>query len=164
MTQQLVKYTEQLEDDELAFLHRRVDREVKQYYRIAWLLMILSFIIPFTGAWYRAVDGAPNAFSMPRFFATAFVLVSLSCGGMYVSYRVSLRKILADIKQGTKTIEQAHITKKTFVPSNDTYYFYLDSPNKLSIEVNASDFHSMSQGDEISIEYTTNSRLYLGYF
>lgn len=164
MTQQLVKYYEPLEPDEVAFLKRRVEREVKQYYKIAWLLMILSFIIPFTGAWYRAVDGAPNAFSMPRFFATAFVLVSLSCGGIYVSYRVSLRKIRNDIKQGTKTIEQTHITRKAFVSSNDTYYFYLNSPNKLSIEVSQADYHNMAQGDELSIEYTTHSKLYLGYF
>lgn len=164
MTLQLVTYCEPLESEEIAFLRRRVDREVKQYYKIAWLLMILSFIIPFTGAWYRAVDGAPNAFSMPRFFATAFVLVSLSCGGMYISYRVSLRKILNDIRQGTKTVEQTHITRKAFVPSNDTYYFYLDSPTKLSIEVSSADYHNMSSGDELSIEYTTHSKLYLGYF
>jgi hypothetical protein len=160
----LQRYYEPLNADELGFLRRREEKERRQYYKVFRLLMILSFIIPFTGAWYRAYDGAPNAFSVSRFFASVFVLLSISAGGTWISYRINLRKIQNDIKRGTKTIEASTIVRKQFMPQNHTYYFYISSPNQLSIEVSRADFYRLNEGDEVNIEYTTNAHLYLGYF
>lgn len=160
----LQRYYEPLNADELSFLKRKEEKERRQYYRAFRLLMFMSFIIPFTGAWYRAYDGAPNAFSVSRFFASAFALVFMSAGGTWISYRLNLRKVQADIRQGTKTIEASTIVRKQFMPQNHTYYFYISSPKKLSIEVSQNDFYRLSEGDEVNIEYTTHAGVYLGYF
>lgn len=126
--------------------------------------MVMSFVIPFAGAWYRAMDDAPNAFSPIRFFAGVVVLLSISSAGTYISYRVNLKKIQHDLRQRTKTIEVSHITRKQYMPQNNTYFFYIDSPTRLSIEVSNGDFHRLNVGDEVNIEYTTFAKLYLGYF
>jgi hypothetical protein len=126
--------------------------------------MFLSFIIPFAAAWYRAYDGAPNAFSPAKFFAGAGVLLFISSFSTYVTYRVNLRKIQLDIRHKTKTIETSHITRKLYIGTKNSYHFYLDSKVKLSIEVSDSDYERMNEGDEVSIEYTTHSKQYLGYF
>ena len=157
-------YTEALTEEELLFLVRKERRERRQYYKAYRMLMFLSFIIPFAGAWYRATDGAPNAFSKMKFFAAAGVLLSISTFSTYLTYRVNLRKVQLDIKQKTKTIERNRITRKLYIGTKNTWYFYITSLIKLSIEVSQVDYERLNEGDEVSIEYTTHSRLYLGYF
>lgn len=164
MLDELVKYEEPLEEEEILFLVRKELKERKQYYKVFSLLMIMSFVIPFAGAWYRAYDGAPNAFSVPRFFVSAAILLTISGAAVYLTYRVNLRKVQTDIRTRIKTIECAHVVRKLYMPQNDSYFLYLDSKNKLSIEVQANDFHRLDTGDEVNIEFTKNARLYLGYF
>lgn len=164
MQGELEKYKEPLEVDEIIFLVKKEEKERKQYYRVFSLLMVLSFIIPFAGAWYRAYDGAPNAFSMPRFFVSAAILLAISATALYLVYKVNLRKVQTDIKERTKTVECAHVVKKVYMPQNNSYFLYLDSTNKLSIEVKEHDYHRLDTGDEVNIEFTTHAHLYLGYF
>jgi hypothetical protein len=160
----LQRYIEPLEIAEVQFLEKKELRDRSHYYKTYRLLMFLSFIIPFAAAWYRAYDGAPNAFSAPKFFAGAGVLLSISTFSTYITYRINLRKIQLDIRQRTKTIETSHIVRKLYVATKNAYYFYIDSKVKLSIEVSGNDYERMKEGDEISIEYTTHSKQYLGYF
>ncbi len=164
MGYELVRYTQPLEPDELNFLEKKESKERSQYYKVYRLLMVLSFLIPFVGAWYRAYDGAPNAFSPFKFFVTAAVLLSLSTISTYVTYLANLRRVQLDIKYKTKTVEVSHVTRKVYVSTQDAYYFYIDSGIKLSIEVSHADYASMNIGDEICIEYTTHAKQYLGYY
>lgn len=150
--------------DELQFLERKEQKERRQYYKVYRLLMVLSFIIPFAGAWYRAYEGAENAFSPIKFFVGVTVLMGLSTFSTWFTYRHNLRKVQMDLKHGTKTIETNHITRKMFVPTRKTYHFYIDSKIKLSIEVKGEDFQRLQEGDEVSIEYSTHSKQYFGYF
>ena len=161
---EIKRYTEPLDDGELQFLEKKESKERSQYYKVFRLLMILSFIIPFAGAWYRAYDGAPNAFSATKFFFTAAVLLSISSVSTFITYRVNLRKVQLDIQDRTKTIEISHIIRKLHIGAKNTYYFYIDSNVKLSIEVSHNDYERMNTGDEICIEYATHSGQYLGYF
>jgi hypothetical protein len=164
MSTELQKYQEPLDNSELLFLEKRETKDRKVYFRVYRMLMILCFIIPFAGAWYRAYDGAPNAFSPLRFFFAAGVLLGLSSLATYLTYRVNLRKIQLDLKQQTKTIETSQIQRKLFVIARNTCYFYINSRVKMSIEVSPDDYERLNEGDEVSIEYATHSKLYLGYF
>jgi hypothetical protein len=164
LSTELIRYDEPLNDSEIGFLIKKRDDERKQYFKILSVLMVLSFIIPFAGAWYRAADGAENAFSIFRYFAFTALLLSLSIFAVWMSYHLYLRKVNWDIKTRTKTIELSHITRKQYMPQNKSYHFYIDSPNRMSIEVSQDDFYHMDEGDEVSIEYTTHAKIFLGYF
>ncbi|RYE23471.1 MAG: hypothetical protein EOP51_10405 [Sphingobacteriales bacterium] len=160
----LIRYNEPLEAEEIAFLQRKETRERRQFYKVIRVLMILCFVCPFIVAWFRAADGAENPFSYQAYFIGVVFLLCFAGTGVYIAYRRSLYQLHADLRNLTKTVECTHITRKQFMPHNNTFYFYLDSPNKLSIEVSEADFRSMEAGDELNIEYTTYSRQYLGYF
>ncbi|MDR3681816.1 MAG: hypothetical protein P4L41_17740 [Flavipsychrobacter sp.] len=164
MTKALTSYIEPLETDELEFLQNMESKDRKMYYKVYNIFMIMSFVIPFVGSWYRAFDGAPNAFSITHFFFSTVILLALSTAAIYISYRYFLRNVQADIKHKTKTIEICRIIRKQFMPQNNTYHIYIDARDKLSIEVSQAHFYDMNIGDEISLEFTTHSRLYLGYF
>jgi hypothetical protein len=157
-------YTETLEQKELAFLVDKEHKDKRTYYKIFRMLMIGCFVFPFIGSWYRAVEGAPNAFSAPRFFVSTILLLGVSGTAMWMAYRVNLRKIQADLHERTKTIELAHILRKQYMHRSDAYYFYIDSPTKMSIQVTRDDYDRLDIGDEVNIEYYSNSKLYLGYF
>lgn len=164
MVRELKRYTEPLEVDELSFLEKKESKDRSQYYRVYQLLMFLSFIIPFAGAWYRATDGAPNAFSPTKFFVSAGILLFISTLSTYMTYRINLRRIQLDIVDKTKTIEISHVTSKLYFPSQSTYFFHIDSKIRMSIEVSYEDYVRLGEGDEVAIEYTTHSKQYLGYF
>jgi hypothetical protein len=158
------EYIEPLEPDELQFLQRMEVKDREMYYKVYNVLMVMSFIIPFIGSWYRAFEGAPNAFSFTKFYASAGALLTISTAAMYGSYRFNLRKVQWDIRHKTKTIEVCHITRKQYMPHNNAFYFYIDSVSKLSIEVSELYFRHLDAGDEVSLEFTTHARMYLGYF
>lgn len=164
MSRELIRYVEPLEQEELAFLLKKERKDRRHFYKAARAIMIICFIVPFIFAWFNAIEGEPNAFSPVRYFLGVGFLLGFSGLTGYISYYYYLRKIQSDIRHHTKTIERAHILRKQFMPQNNAYYFYLDSPNKLSIEVTEGDFRRLNQGDEVNIEYTTYSKMYLGYF
>jgi len=161
---ELSKYNEALDDTELNFLERKEAKERSMYYKVYRVLMFMSFLLPFAGAWHRAYIGAPNAFSPFRYFFITGVLLFLTSFSTLATYLINLRKVQLDIRHKTKTVEIKRITRKLYIAAKDTYYFYIDSHIKLSIEVSAKDYEYMSVGDEVAIEYTTHSRQYLGYF
>lgn len=164
MSYAITRYHEPLNDTERSFLLKKEAKERRQYFVVYRAVMVACFVIPFITSWYRAYDGAPNAFSYIRFFVTTFTLLAISTTAVYLSYRTYHRKLLLDLRDSTKTIETSHITRKLAMPARNEYHFYTDSHVKLSIEVSEAYYHSLKEGDEVSIEYTTHSRLYLGYF
>jgi hypothetical protein len=164
MSLQLIRYSEPLETDELAFLSKKEEKERKQFYKVIRVFMLFSFILPYIVAWFRAADGAQNPFSYFNYFIGVAFLLSFSGVATYIGYHRTLKQVQLDIRDRTKTIERTHITRKQYMPQNNTYYFYIDSPNRLSIDVSEQDYHRLDSGDELSIEYTTHSKLYLGYF
>jgi hypothetical protein len=161
---ELVIYREPLDQSELMFLEKKEAKERRVYYKVFRILMFMSFLLPFAGAWHRAFEGAPNAFSPFRYFFITGILLSICTFSTYATYRINLRKIQMDIKERTKTVEINHITRKLYVGTKNAYHFYTDSSVKLSIEVSAADYERMNEGDEVAMEYTTHAKLYLGYF
>lgn len=156
---------DELTDTELDFLLKKYERETKNFYRVLSIFMIICFVIPFVVAWVRAFGGdGSKAFSYFQYFLGVGYLMSFLAICAWVTYRRTLHKIKQDITQCSKTIERSRITRKQHIQHNNEYYFYLDSPNKLSIEVTEPDFYMLKEGDEINIEYSTNAKLYFGYF
>jgi hypothetical protein len=153
-----------LTDVEVTLLTQKEEAERLQYYKVFRALMIFCFVISFLTSWYRAFDGAPNAFSYLRFFVTTGILLFIVSFATYASYRFYHRTLQQDLKERTKTIETHRITKKVFVPANNAFYLYTTSRTTLSIEVSPEYFAALGEGDEVSLEFATHSRLYLGYF
>ena len=153
-----------LTDEEVITLSQKEYAERQQYYKVYRALMVFCFIIPFITSWYRAYEGAPNAFSYIRFFVTTSILLFIVSFATYASYRHYHSTLQQDLKERTKTVETHRITKKVFIPANNACYLYTTSRTTLSIEVTPEYFALLNEGDEVSLEYATHSRLYLGYF
>lgn len=165
MIKRAVRYHyDKLTTEELSFLNKKEEKERVQFYKVLRTILIICFVVPYVVSWFRATEGVPDPFSFTYYFSGVGFLMVFSGSIAYFIYRNNLNKIQRDIKKRSKTVEHTHITRKQFMPQTNTYYFYLDSPTKLSIEVSQQDYESMRQGDELNIEYTTHAKFYLGYF
>jgi hypothetical protein len=157
-------YQEPLTDAELGYLVRKAQSDRKQFVQVYRILFLLSLLFSYLGAIYRRYDFGPESFSFLKFFVTFGILLSLSSISTWIVYRSSLHKIETDVREKQKTIEGHRINKKMFVPMKNTYHFFIDCPDKLSIQVNATDFGAYREGDEVFIEYASHSKEYFGYF
>lgn len=159
-----MKYNELMSEEELSFLIKKDERETSLFYKVLTVMMTICFILPFIVAWFRAANGEERPFEYGYYFLGVGFLLSFVGMSVYATYRHVLGKLKADIKKKTKTVERAKIIRKQKVRQNSTYYFYLDSPVKLSIEVAEIDYYRLGEGDEINIEYSEKAKFYFGYF
>jgi hypothetical protein len=163
------KYVEKLSEDELAFLRKKAKKQERTFQKLLRVLLLGAMLISFAGAWKNIhndnkVFNTETIFSWENYFITLITLSVFFLVAMRFSRNTELNKINKDIRQQKKIIERVIIERKTFLPHNNTFHFYLNSLQKLSIEVDEEDFALLEEGDEISIEYAQNSGIYFGYF
>ena len=157
-------YQEPLTEEELGYLTRKEKGDRRQFVQVYRILFLLSLLFSYLGAIYRLQDAGPESFSWTKFLVTWGILLTIcTCSTIYI-YRLNLRKIQIDLREKTKTIEGHRIQKKLFVPLKNTYHFFIDSAEKLSIQVSALDFANYKEGDEVFIEFASHSKEYFGYF
>lgn len=162
-------YQEALSLSELAFLKKKAGKEEHTFQKILKIMLMGAVVISFAGAWKNIQKegktfNTETIFSWENYFITLLTLSFIFWISIRFSRSTELTKIKKDIRQKIKIVERVIITKKTFLPHNNTFHFYLNSIQKLSIEVDEQDFMILSEGDEISIEYSKNAGIYFGYF
>ena len=148
---------EPLEEDELAFMHKKNEQERKTYFTIIKMVLIISLAIPFIVAIIYHIRFQRTDIMMQAFIQALCITLSFSAIISFFTYRRSLN-------EKTKIVESSLISEKKFMPLNNTYHFYLDNALKYSIEVSEDDFHRFEVNDEINIEYATYSKEYFGYY
>ncbi|MFA6152786.1 MAG: hypothetical protein WC716_15790 [Chitinophagaceae bacterium] len=162
-------YLEVLRPSELDFLKKKAGKEGRLYQRLLKILIVGAIVVSFGGAWKNIqkegkLFDTVTIFSWENYFITLLILSII----FYIAIRFSrsgeLSKIHQDLRQKTKIVERVIIERKTFLPHNNTFHFYINSARKLSIQVEERDFALLSEGDEINIEYSKNAGIYFGYF
>lgn len=162
-------YLEDFQTTEWEFLLKRIKKQERIYRNIWLLLMLGTVIVAFGGAWENIpIEGKRNEyvtiFSWNMYLIVLLSLMALFSSFVAITRYLELSKLYKDRKEKKKIVQKVLIKRKTFVPHNNSFHFYLNTPKKLSIEVNQQDFINYEEGDEISIEYSKNAEIYFGYF
>src|SRR5690606_24787743 len=105
MSQELIQYRQPMEEDELDFLIKKEKKDSTSFFKVVRYCMITSFAVPFVLAWLKAFAGAENPFSILHYFVGTAFLLAFSGSILYMSYYYTLRKVQADVRDKTKTIE-----------------------------------------------------------
>ena len=156
--------TENLEDDEAAFIINKYQKASKDYLRIMNMFLISCGVFPLAmGVLFSLIA---NDFGV---FIRVFIICLISLifffiivAGIY--YFLFLFRKYLDAQHQTKTIERCLILEKKAISINLTYHIFINSKVKYSIEVEENDYDHYEVGDEINIEYSTYDKEYLGYF
>jgi hypothetical protein len=163
------QYLEALNVSELDFLKKKAGKQGRVYKLLQQLMVLGAVFISFAGGWknIRSEEwpfDTITVFSWENYLITVCCLVVLFLISIWFSRNSELSKIRRDLRQKLKVVERVMIERKTFLPHNNTFHFYLNSPEKLSIQVEEQDFMMLQEGDEINIEYSQNAKVYFGYF
>lgn len=154
--------------DEYEFIARRYRSESKIYMRTMNVLLVLGTLSPVVfciGVLFFSKEGTVDASALYRMYFVGLIAMMLFVGLIaYVSYREKLLAYHKDKVHRQKVVEYTNIRQKKYMKLNDTYHFYLTTPNKYTIEISPTDFVKYQLGDEISIEYAQYSKEYFGYF
>ncbi len=161
-------HLEPLQQDELAFIERRYNTESKLYVRTMNVLLVIGTLAPLLVCLIlmnlRGGERMPIKVVYSIYFI-GFAFMMFFVGLIaFVAYRAKILAYKKDKTEATKIVEAANIIQKKYMKLNDSYHFYLNSPNKYTIEVSANDFKKWQLGDEIKIEYARHSKEYFGYF
>lgn len=174
MPRMINRVKEPLEEEELAFLKRKKDRQQSLFSRAIRTLTVLCIVIPMlAGIIMESLKDPDPQYAIPAetadvpryyYFIGMGALLILVGLGSYLSYVRTLKKLVLDLKEQTKMVEKTEIVRKQFMALTGTYHFYIQSPVRLSIEVNPDDYDRYQVGDEINIEYSSHALEYFGYF
>ena len=165
---------EEMNKEELLFIKKKLQKEQALMFRTMRNLSFLCFIIPtivailfFTNEQKipdQYAEELPEPFTMYTYLYSVLSLLTLLFLGGFISYIKSIKTLKKDVELKTKVIEPVLIIRKKFMDINNSYYFYLRSRLKLSIEVTEQVYHQYEEGDEINIEYSRFGKEYFGYF
>lgn len=158
-------YIESMDEDELAFIQRRHDKESKAYmYTMNRMLLFTVFIPAGIALFFSASRPMGWQGILYIYFSGLVALLAFFTLVSILSYFHKLHKFKMDLKHKTKIVEQVGIKSVQYMPHNNTWHFFLVSQTKLSIEVSEDFFYSQQPGDEINIEYSRYAKEYFGYF
>lgn len=161
-------YIEPLQASELDFLQKKAKKQTFVYRRILYIMLIGAVLISFAGAWQNVQQGRlleqVTVFSWKYYGITLLSIVLLFLLLMRLVAMKDLYFLRKDIKQKSKIVERVLIERKTFLPHNNTFHFYINSALQISIQVSEFDFNAFEEGDELCIEYSRNAGIYFGYF
>lgn len=161
-------YIDTIDASELAFLQKKATKQSFVYQRILLVMLIGAVVVSFAGAWQNVQQGRflqdVTVFSWKYYFVTLLSIVLLFFIVLRLVQSKDLYLLRKDIKQKSKVVERVLIERKTFLPHNNTFHFYINSALQISIQVSEFDFNAFEEGDELCIEYSRNAGIYFGYF
>jgi hypothetical protein len=172
ISKKIVRYYEPLNADELAYLKKTSSKEKKSFFKaVHYAFLILSILLVFlyTIANFtynpEKIDPEIETPLTPLFVVQIAICMYILLGLIFsAAYFLTLYKYTREIKKGMKVIEITSIKEKKYMPHNNKYYLYLHSYYKKSIEVEKQQFDQICINDEINIEYTPYSDIFLGYY
>lgn len=172
-------YKESLTEDERQFLLKKLHRERPNFLNVLKtinliclifiaFITILMLVIYWVKPEETTIIKEDNPLTLGKIFAisfwTYFSVATLINLAFWLRYRNTIGRIKSDIDSNEKIIEQTKILNKRFMPQNQAYYFYIDSPNRYTIQVDENTYRMLEIGDELNLEYSEKSKIDFGYF
>ncbi len=165
-------YFEPLTEAEKAYLSASAHSSKKGFmktvhYMFLVLAIIMIFVYTIANFTYDPHNIDPNTTTplTPEFVLLLAGIMFLTFGVLLsIAYVVTIHKYFREIKKGQKIVESTTVKEKRYMPQNNKYYLYLNSPTKGSIEVEPKMYAYIQVNDEINIEYTPFSKSFLGYY
>lgn len=153
-----------LEEEEIQFLERGIAREVKEYMAGMRIMLIVCVVLPVLAAFLSLFNDALFIPIWQVYLYGQLVTGIVFLIAMVGNYWRGLYPLRRDLQAGVKWAMTVQILSKRYVAENHSRHFYITGGIKVSIQVNEADYDLYQIGDEITVECTPYSRVYLGYY
>ncbi len=155
---------ELLSEDELNFLQQKKNKHHRIFQKITRTCLLIQLISPFlVSTQYPNYVDEISSIELFYFYCAVLTccLLAICMFGCYMYLLYNLKK---DLNHKIKRIEHCLIQSKKQMPLHQRAYFYINSPTKISIEIDEKNFDLYEIGDEINVEFAQFSDEYFGYY
>lgn len=168
----LITFKDDLSEQELKFITTKytdLKQSLLKIYKFLGMIYLFIVLISF----YLVISNVDetNVYEVKQkqqtieyaiYFLPALIIAFLLICLLHFSVHAGGHR--ADIKNKMKYIEYAIIKRKKIMPSNNSFHFYIISDYKTNLEVDQITFEQYHVGDQITIEYLPQSKIFLGYY
>ena len=157
-------FNTELSLEEKIFLQDSYQKNKRRFIKNTLFITCVAFLIAISGFFKFDMDTKQVYLNWFVFACVQIVLITIIAISALIAYYIKIHPIKKDYLCNYKLIEVVTITKKVHMKATNTFHFYVLSAFRLSFEVDQELFDQYEVADELNLELSYYSHLFLGCY
>ena len=157
-------FNTELSLEEKIFLQDSYQKNKRRFIKNTLFITCVAFLIAISALFKFDTDTKQVYLNWFVFACVQIVLITIIAISALIAYYIKIHPIKKDYLCNYKLIEVVTITKKVHMKATNTFHFYVLSAFRLSFEVDQDLFDQYEVADELNLELSYYSHLFLGCY
>ena len=157
-------FNTELSLEEKIFLQDSYQKNKRRFIKNTLFITCVAFLIAISALFKFDTDTKQVYLNWFVFACVQIVLITIIAISALIAYYIKIHPIKKDYLCNCKLIEVVTITKKVHMKATNTFHFYVLSAFRLSFEVDQDLFDQYEVADELNLELSYYSHLFLGCY
>ena len=157
-------FNTELSLEEKIFLQDSYQKNKRRFIKNTLFITCVAFLIAISALFKFDTDTKQVYLNWFVFACVQIVLITIIAISALIAYYIKIYPIKKDYLCNCKLIEVVTITKKVHMKATNTFHFYVLSAFRLSFEVDQDLFDQYEVADELNLELSYYSHLFLGCY
>ena len=157
-------FNTELSLEEKIFLQDSYQKNKRRFIKNTLFITCVAFLIAISALFKFDTDTKQVYLNWFVFACVQIVLITIIAISALIAYYIKIYPIKKDYLCNCKLIEVVTITKKVHMKATNTFHFYVLSAFRLSFEVDQELFDQYEVADELNLELSYYSHLFLGCY
>ena len=157
-------FNTELSLEEKIFLQDSYQKNKRRFIKNTLFITCVAFLIAISALFKFDTDTKQVYLNWFVFACVQIVLITIIAISALIAYYIKIHPIKKDYLCNYKLIEVVTITKKVHMKATNTFHFYVLSAFRLSFEVDQELFDQYEVADELNLELSYYSHLFLGCY
>lgn len=157
-------FNTELSLEEKIFLQDSYQKNKRRFIKNTLFITCVAFLIAISALFKFDTDTKQVYLNWFVFACVQIVLITIIAISALIAYYIKIYPIKKDYLCNYKLIEVVTITKKVHMKATNTFHFYVLSAFRLSFEVDQDLFDQYEVADELNLELSYYSHLFLGCY
>ena len=157
-------FNTELSLEEKIFLQDSYQKNKRRFIKNTLFITCVAFLIAISALFKFDTDTKQVYLNWFVFACVQIVLITIIAISALIAYYNKIHPIKKDYLCNYKLIEVVTITKKVHMKATNTFHFYVLSAFRLSFEVDQDLFDQYEVADELNLELSYYSHLFLGCY
>ena len=157
-------FNTELSSEEKLFLQDSYEKNKKKFIRNTLFISSVAFFISISSLFKFDMDTKEVYLNWFVFACVQLVLFSIIAISSVIAYFIKIHPLKKDYLCNYKLIEVVSITRKVHMKASNSYHFYVLSAFRLSLEVDQILYDQYDVDDELNLELSYYSHVFLGCY
>lgn len=157
-------FNTELSSEEKLFLQDSYEKNKKKFIRNTLFISSVAFLISISSLFKFDMETKEVYLNWFVFACVQLVLFSIIAISSVIAYFIKIHPLKKDYLCNHKLIEVVSITRKVHMKASNSYHFYVLSAFRLSFEVDQILYDQYDVDDELNLELSYYSHVFLGCY